>query len=1484
MRRAIGAVIAALVIIVVAVMLGAFHNAVARFACTTIGSLVSGYQIRLGEVRLNAVHGAFVDVHVRRGPDPVLDARRIDVYYSLRDLLPGSKHRFGLHAVTIDGPRVTIVHHENGTYNVSVPGGGAPSRRPALTNTVPLDFTLRVRGASARLIDQYRYYEASRYQSIDHIDANITVASANVSKYLVTGLLQDAGAQRLRMAGTIDNVRHYALHHVTLSAIPIATIGNYFINSPAAHILGGTVRGMDMYAWSYGPGGALHMSGSGELREGQMFVHSLDSPIRHLAGRITLFDSGFASKRLTADVGHLGIVCSGGIFDFRSPQFRLGIDGGGDLRYLKDVLKIAGGLPIFGPVRIHALIEGNINDPVLLIGFNGPRFNYGAVPIDDPRGTVAIYKNNLIVLPFHASYSGIALHVHGNLVLGKQVTSVLTLHAVGPARRIPYLGSLISDQPVLIESLLTGTDLKVDARGYLVSLQNVSAVNGFYNLNRYGVGTFGPIGMTTPAGGSLVAGFSLDRPHGGSTFWASARNVRLNQPVPVVLPGANIPQLPPMDAHIVEANIAGTGSAHNVVVGGAVYMSPASIAGVPFNTIAARFAGPFAASQLNQVHADGPWGTFDGGGTFAPNLIVARGNYAGTLEGLHMFLGGFPATGAISGPMGIAIAQGKIFVQAQNAQLRNANIHGIPISAVTGTMSFDKGILRVFSAQAHAAGGEVVAAGSFATVPSRTPTRLALATTQLNAGALHGFGVPLSGGSLRAVGAVAPGAAIPNVDAGVVLTNGSAAGYGPFTTSSEIAIAHDTLHVRDTTASLGPTFANVSGTMSNLAAGTPAYDIVAGVPVGQIAPMARLARVPAFNADGSFQGDLRITGSGTNPRIEGIAGVPVGELNGLGFRDAHARISASRAGATVRDASVTVGSTALRFSATEAKDEIAFGMQSAHADLSDFNDYFNTGDTLAGTGAVAISFAHLGHLTFTSGEVDIAGLRYRRLPIGDTDARWNSLRNQVHGSVSIGGEHGKLRASGTIGFAQSAALGQVVARSRYDVNAALSNLDLTTWLPALGFPQLPVTGRIDGNAQIRGAYPHIALAGNASIRDGTIGPLPIERGQVYARSAPGDRIEVTRLAVTFPAMEATGAGSFGITPSAPMQMQIHAVTTDLARLVSLVSKKRLPLTGRFESTVSIGGSFRSPTFAAGVDASNVDAFGLAIPSFVGQLQLSRRDLVVRNAEFTFNRGRATIAGSLPLQLQPFSFGPINAPIAMDMTADNVDLSPFGTFLGNGTKLAGTINGHVGVSGTVRNPQIFGQLAATDVSYASNIELTPITHTVAQLTFEGTHARLDQLQALLGRGSVTGSGSLNFGGGLNGGPLEYRINIAARGAQIDMPQFGSGTFNGQLALSRQDDTLAQLRGNVTVTDAVMPFAAFLQFGGSSGAASKGPPFNLALNLGITAGRNVRVRGGGAGIFGLDISGAGHALLSGTLLHPIMSGQFNSTGGTLVYIDH
>lgn len=1488
MRKRIGAALAALVIVLLT-LAAIYHNGAARFALTSIVRLATGYNVQIADLRLESRHGALVGVHVSRGGQAVLDAKRIDVYYNPRDLLPGSKHRFGLLAITIDRPQITIVHNEDGTYNITIPravSGGTGRRAP---NDVPLDFTVRVRNASAALVDEYRFYHESRQQRVDRINLDMSINTAVKTRYKATGVLEDTGPQPFRIAGTIDYLGGYALHHVQVRAIPIRTIGNYFINSPAAHILGGTVRNFDLHAWAYGIGpntpAAYHLSGSGYLADGMMNVASLDSPIAHINGRINVFDSGFAAPRATAMVGHIPIVFAGGIFDFAHPQFRLGVDGRGDLRNLGEVARFAAGLPIHGGVRIHALIEGDIGSPVLMIGYNGKQFNYGKVPIEQPRGVVALYKSRLIVLPFHATYNGMKLHLQGMLQLGKQVQSTLALHAIGPSARMPYLSGLVPDQPIATEALLHGTDVLFDARGYLVSLKQPQNVNGFYDINRRGVGTFGPISVRNGSGGTLVAGFRLDRPNGNSAFWASVHDMHLRQPVPVTLPGVDIPQLPPIDAHIVEANIAGAGSARNVVIGGAVYLSPATIVGVPFDTIAARFAGPFAASRISTVHADGPWGTFDGNGTFAPNLIVARGGYSGTFEGLHMFLGGFPVQGAISGPMAIAIAQGKIYVQAQNAQLHNATMHGIPISSVSGTMAYDKGILRVYSAQARAAGGTVVAAGSFATLPSSTPTRLTLATTTLDAAdAMRGFGVPIAGGTLRAIGAIAPGGAVPNVDAGVVLRNGRAAGYGPFSASSEVAISGNTLHLRDTIAALGNTFARVRGSVGDLAGGLPSYDVAANVPVGRIAPMAQLAGVPAYDADGSFEGNVQISGSGTSPVVRGEVAVPVGEINGLGFRDARAWIAANRGGVSIRRGFVQVGSTKSDFSAAVSKRELAFSMKSTHADLSDFNDYFDTGDTLAGSGAVALSFSHFDRLTFTSGNVDINGFRYRRFPIGDTTARWTSLRNVAQGRVDIGGEHGRLRAIGTIAFAPGAQLAQLVTRSRYDINGTLTDFDLTTWLPALGFPQLPITGRVNGSALVLGSFPHLGVTGSASLLNGTIGPLAIQRAEIAARTAPNDRIDITRMDFALPALQGSGTGSFGLASTAPISFQVHAVTDDLPRLVAELAKKHIDVRGHIESTLSVDGTFKAPRVSAGVDASNLDVYGLSIPSFVGQVQLHRRSVVVRNAELSFARGRVAIAGSLPLQLQPFSFGPAAAPIAMDVSANDVDLSAFSPLLGNGTKLAGLLNGHLGVSGTIGNPRMFGQISASDASYVSALETVPITQTVAQLTFEGTHATLDRMHALLGRGTLDGSGSLNFGGGLSGGPLGYALALQTRGAQISMPQFGSGTFDSSLSLKRTPGQLAQFTGKAALTDTVISFNSLLALsGGTPGKPSAGPPFNLGFDIGISAGRNVRVRSGGAGLFGLDISGQGTAHLGGTLKHPAMSGQFNSAGGTLTLID-
>jgi hypothetical protein len=1493
LRKGIWTAAAALVLAAIAVVV-IFHNSVTRVTVSALSGIATGYSIQMKDLRYGGGHAALVGVHISRNGQTVLDADRIDVFYSLRDLLPGSKHRFGLLSVTIDRPYITLIHNQNGTYNIALPPSAAagPAHRQH-PNAVPMQMTLRIRDGRASLIDQYRYYKESRLQRVDHINVDLSLNTVKVTHYVATGDLEDAGTQPFRAVGTVDYIKGYALHHVQVRAIPIQTIGNYFIDSPAARLLGGVVRGMDvrMYAFDVKPNEttAYHIIGAGYMAKGSMQVRGLDSPILNLDGPINIFDGGFAAQHLTATVGHIPILIAGGIFDFRRPQFRLGFEGRGDLRYLKEIAGFAKGLPVYGALRIHALIEGNIDNPLLWIGFDGKRFNYQAVPIDNPRGMVALYGSDLVILPFHGEYSGMSLHVQGTLQLGKQVRSTLILHAFGSSNRLPYIGALVADQTINAEALLSGTDLKINGRGYLVSLSHPDDINGFYNIDQNGAGTFGPVSVRTAAGGTLVAAFALDRPHGNSAFWASVDNVRLLQPSPVGLPGVQIPELPPIDAHIVQANIAGTGSAANAVIGGSVDMAPALISGVPFDSIHAQFAGPFASAEISAVRASGPWGTFDGRGSFAPSALIARGNYSGTLQGLRPFIGNFPAQGSIDGPVGIAIAQGKIYVQAENAQLRGATIRGIPVQSISGTMAYDRGVLRIYSAQARAAGGDIVAAGSFNTSSSSAPSRMAIATTQLDAGMLRDLGVPVSGGSLVAFGAIMPGPGIPGIDAGVVLQNSTAAGYGPFSASAEIGIANDTLQVRNGLAALGTTFADVNGAIGGLTSGSPQYDLRAQVPVGNISEVARIAHVPTYRADGSFVADVNVAGTGSNPSITGSVGVPVGEINGLGFSDAAGQISASRSGVAVRDGTVQVVTTKAAFSASVAKGETAFSLQSHGADLSDFNDYFDTGDTLAGHGNLNLAFAQYGGLVFTSGDIGVTALRYRRFPIGDTYAHWTSLRDILQLNVAVGGSHGRLRAAGTIAFAHTAGLASLITKSRYHISGTLSDIDLGTWLPAFGFPQAPVTGRINGNVAVSGAYPHLGLTGNATIMQGTLGPLPIESGALSVRSS-GDRIDVTRLTLALPALDANGSGSFGFAPTSPLDLTVHAVTNDLPRLVAQATKKHIDVTGRLETTLHFNGTFRNPAISAAVAGTGVNAYGIVMPLLIGQVALRGNDLVVRNAEFSFVKGSAAIAGSLPIELSPFTLGPPSAPVSMDFLANHVDLSSFSAFLGNQTKLGGTLTGHMGVSGTVGDPRILGQLAVAGGSYSSAIETTPITNTVAQMTFLGTHATLDRLQASPGTGTLTGSGRLDFGGGIHGGPLGYSIAVKTMRAQLNLPEYGTYTLTSAATLARVPGRLATLTGTANITDSTVPFAAFLKFGGGpattpgSTAVAQGPPFNLGFNLAITAGKNVRVRGGGAGIFGLDIAGQGSVLLAGTLLQPTLSGEFNSAGGTLTYIDH
>jgi hypothetical protein len=1485
-RRVLTGLAAAAVLIVLAVVV--WHHAVARFAVASIIGLTTGYHLDIGEMRLGRSHGAFIDLHVSRKGEPVLEAARVDLYYSLRDLLPGSGHRFGLLGVTIDHPQLTIIHHQDRTYNIASPGGGAPGQ-PGRPDTVPLNFTARIRGGQAQLIDDYQYYKDARTVRVDNINADVSIDTATRTKYRVSGAFEVARAEPFAAAGTIDYTKGYAMHRVRASALPIKTIGNYVINSPAAQILAGTARNFEATIYALGIKAGVpfsyHMTGHADVADGRVYIHGLSDPLDNIRGTLRIFDGGLAAKQLDATVNGIPMRVAGGVFDFAHPQFRLGITGAGDLQRFRHVLAFASKQPVRGHVQLNVLIEGPISQPLLLIGFDGQRVYFQKLPIDRPRGVAALYNGEVAIVPFKAYYSGIDLRVRGRLTLKNPLQTELTVHYVGPSTRVPYLGALVADQPLAGEALLAGTGTAIGARGFLASVTQPQNLSAFYDIGGDGVGTIGPLSIAAADGGMLSGAYSLDRKHGTSAFWAVAQNLRVRQPHPIVMTGVALPQLPAITGTIDTAALAGAGGAKDLVLGGRVLVDRAIVAGVHFASLGASFAGPLGNVAMSGVRANGSFGTFGGQGSFAPGRLVARGTYAGSLSDLQQFTGNLNARGTARGPVALEIAGNRTIVQAQNIQLLNASVHGIPVRSASGTIAVGNGILHVYNASAKIAGGSLVAAGTYAT-SSKSAARggeaLALVATRLDGAQLRGLGLPLQGGTVDAAGTVKAGGKIPAFDGGVVVRDGRAQGY-PVAGSADVQLANDGVQVRNGVGSLGTTYGIVDGAVLGLTSGAPAYDVRARVPAGSISSIAGTLHLPTYMTLGSFSADLQIGGRGIDPSVGGPVQVPVGSTNGLGFLDASAVIDASRGGVNARGGSVQVGSTHAKFSATLGKRTTVVYVRAPRANLADFNDYFDTGDTLGGTGYLDLSLAQRGQAISTSADLDVDAFRYRSLPIGNTDAHWASTGDVARGRVSVGGEHGLLKASGSVALSPRATLPHTIENSRYDISGTLQNLDLSTWLPALGFPQLPITGRVNGVARVSGRYPHIGIGGHATMNGGNIGPLPIERAEVYAR-ANGTRIDVTKALVDFPALSATGSGSFGFAPTDRVAFQLQAQTSDPRRLVTELTKKTIPVTGTFATSVQIGGTFKAPRFSAAFEASNADMYGLLVPSAVGSVALSGRNIVVRNAEVTLGKGRATLAGALPLQLSPFGIGPSGAPISLDVFARGVDLAAFAPLIGNQTKLGGTLDGHVDLDGTVNDPRAFGELALANGTYVSNLETTLIRDTNAHVTFNGTSATADKLHAQLGSGALDATGSIGFNGGVEHGAIAYDFNATARGARLDFPQYGSGTLDAKVRLAHSPGSLALLSGTASIADAVVPFSAFYHpsAGGGAGAGG-GLPFNLAFNLKVKAGRNVRVRAGGIGA-GFDITGTGSATLAGTLAKPTLDGRFDSAGGTLTYFDH
>ncbi len=1472
MRRRTAWTWTAIALVVVGLLAISARTLLAWALAPALGLALHG-NAHIAQVQIGGGHVILRGVHVTTKGDPLLDAREIRIDYSLRDLLPGSTHRFGLLALDLDRPVFTFERHADGSYNLAL-GGGKPSRAPAVPqrlNAVPIAFTLRVHDGAIALRAPHAVDPASRSIDVDGVQLDATVNTAARTHYRLRATF--AGAP-LRIDGTVDATRGYGMHRVQVGALAMRPIANFFINSKASKVLAGTARDIDLriYALAVQPEAPVdyHLSGHAIIDDASMLLVGLAQPVRHLQATLQLVDDQLFFNDLRAQVADMAMTGVGSIFEFpATPQFRIGLSGRGNLAGLRTLFAFAKNQPMAGDARIGVAVDGGLEDPGPRIQatVDAPHASYRGITFDNLRARVAYSNSTVFFMPLEVKAQGSTFTIRGALEIGDTSTvSRVALHIDAPADALPYVGELLGHEPLTGDIMLHGKDLNFYAYGALQSARDISRMAALVHADPGGVLDVAPLWFDTERG-RLYAGYSLDRTHDTSNFWIHAHNLALRTPRHTSFLGVALPVMPPLDGTIDDAAILGGGpSGEHTLVAGRVQLHATTIAGVRLDRVRASFAGTLADAALDPIDASGPWGTLRGTGALSLNSLAVHGRYAGTLEGLRPFLNQTPASGAIDGNVALAIGSQGIIVQADNLQLQHATIHGLPLSQVTGTLAIRDGALQIESARATVASGAVVAAGSY-------DHGVALIATHLDAGQLRALGLPLDAGTVDASGTLAQGAPLPTFNGGVAVANGRVQHFA-VAGSSLVALHGDGVQLDHAVGGMDNVYAIASGNLHALTSGAPAYDVNATVPAGDLRTIVDdLGLVPHY-AEGTIGADVAVHGAGLQPQVSGPIAVSAGSINGLYFIDASGVIDADTSGVAVRDGAVRVGSTQLAFNAIENPYTSALQLHAPNANLADFNNFFDTGDTLSGTGPVRFDVVSQAHRLSSNGEINIANLRYRTLPIGTTVASWSSAHSVLQGSLDVSGAQGSLRSHGSIAVAQEQDLFHIVRDSNYAIAAQLSDVDLSTWIAALGAPQVAVTGRVNANATLNGRWPYPRFKGAAELDDATVWRFPIDKATATF-STSGQRVLLNSATVAAPGITAEAHGSMGFSMEQPLQFTLHASTNDLPRLVMEFSRKQLPITGSFESTLTLGGTPANPMVNATIDGTNAVLYGVSVPSLHGVVALERHNAVLHDASITLPKGAFAITGSAPIEINPFAIGPAKAPVSVNVMAKDIDPSAFDVLLGNNTKFGGAINGDLAISGTVVDPQISGRFAVSKGTYVSDLSRTPITGIEAELTFDHSSALINKLQANFGNGTISATGSIAFGANPT-----YRMMATARSAQLNLPTYGTGTLDGAIALVRNAGAPAQLSGKVELSNATIPFSAFLAATRNSAAAAKPPPLDLDVNM--VVGKNVRVRGSGYGA-GLDVSGTGSGHLGGSLAAPTMAGAFSATSGTLTYYD-
>lgn len=1429
----------------------------------------SGYRVAFDRVRLDSNRTILDGVRVDVGGTPLLRARQVTVRYELRDLFPGGRRRYGLTSLDLVGPDVTLVRRSDGTFALHGGSAGAGTGAAAGTGGAPLEMTVRIRDGSLTVLDPSRRVASARRLRIGAIAGEATIDQRTRTVYRFGGDLADDRAQHLRLAGISDVLRRFGLHRLWARSIGLAAPANYFINTPSAALERGIAHDLDVRVYGFAsPAGrfAYHVAGSARVSGGVLRVPGMIVPLHGIAGRLDVTDRGLVVPRWTASLGPLPVRLAGALYDWQAPRFRVGLLAPrADFGAARGLFAFSRRLPVGGVGRAAALLEGPVAAPILATTIAAPRLRYGHFPLDEASARVFYQQGTVDVLGARAGYGGLSLQVGGALALGDVLRTQLVVGARGPAARLPYLAALAPSSEVDAIGLLRGRGLSFDAAGAVAGSGGGTTLAGTFAVDSAGDGTLGPLTIARSDGARLAGAFNLHRSTQESGFWIEAHDYPYDAPLlSPQLPGVTISG--PAFAGRLDGKFAGAGRPSTFRLAGVVRATGLRVGGVALDAASGSVAGAFGSLRLHGVTAKGPWGSFAGDGTYLAGRLALAGGYRGSFAQLATFTGDVRARGPVDGPVALVIEPQRTIVQVLDAATPGATVAGLSLADLDGTLAVAHGSLHVYGATAQVGGGSAAAAGGFER------------HIGLSLGGVAGGGAivlpNVAPGRLWAIGTVSLADGRPRFDGGAAITQARVRGEDA-TGNGDIGFSAARLALHDVDGRIGTTLGTIAGTVSAPGTSRVAFDLGLRLPAAPLGPLLRGSALARQDVAGTAQAALQVRGVPASYSVAGRVGVPEGVVNGLAFRDLTMELSLGRYGLAAREGAVTIGSTQASFGGSLEGARSSARLSVPAADLADFNDYFDAGDTLAGHGRIALRFAESGAVVTTSADVALHGLRYRRFELGDALARWTSRGRDVALKLGFGGPTGTFRTAGTLLLPAAAPPTELVRASAFRGTAQLRDLDLGVWLPALGYAA-PLGGRLDADAAIAGRLADPTVRTSATVVDGSFGTVPVRRLHLTASSTL-HRTTLEEAEIALPSVDLTGNGSFGFGAHDLLALAVHAKSPNLGTVATRLFGTAGAVSGSGEADLHIAGTRSSPIVTGGFDLEAATVRGVSIPRTLGQFSLRGRDVVLSGVEVQFARGAAELAGSLPLQIAPFGFGPAQAPVALQAELRAIDLADFAPLLPAGSMLAGTLDGGVAIEGTAGAPRLGGSVSLTNGGLRSPAETIPLERIAATVSLAGRTATLQRFHAEAGGGTLDASGAATF-------PdldrvrqaATYTARLSARNLHLNVPAYGSGQIDGSLVLARAAAARAQLGGDLVLSDATIPFSALLLPGGGGTGRTFLP--DLVLDLGMRAGRNVRVRSAN-----VDIGASGGVHVEGDLTTPRLRGAFTSTGGTLTYFN-